>query len=88
MQSRQPLVDTMDWKRSLTSHLRGVVYPYAGGSWTRLSTGLLNHGARALRAAYVWVMGRAVCGDKDMAALAPIWSKNLQGDGPFVSLSF
>ena len=37
--------------------------------------------------AYLWVMGMAVCRDKDMAALATIWSKNLQVYGRFVSLS-
>ena len=34
------------------------------------------------------VIGMAVCGDKDMAALATIWSKNLHVYGRFVSLSF
>ena len=33
-------------------------------------------------------MGMAVCGDKDMAALATIWSKNLLVYGRFVWFSF
>ena len=87
MQSRAPLVDTIDWKRPLTFLLRGDAYPCAGGSWIQLSIGLLNHGARARTPAYLWVIGMAVWGDKDMAALPTIWSKNLQV-GRFVSLSF
>ena len=54
----------------------------------RLSIGLLNHGARGRSPTYVWVIGMAVCGDKDMAALATIWSKNLQVYNRFVPLSF
>ena len=46
IQSRPPLVDTIDWKPPLNFLLRGDVYPWAGGSWTQLSIGLLNHGAR------------------------------------------
>ena len=88
IQSRPPLVDTMDWKRPLTFLLCGDAYPCAGGSWTQLSIGLLNHGARGRTPAYVWVIGLAVCGDKDMAALVTIWSKNLQVYGRFAPLSF
>ena len=47
MQSRPPLVDTIDWKRPLTFLLRGDAYPFAGGSCTQLSLGLRNRGARA-----------------------------------------
>ena len=78
IQSRQPLADTIDLKRPLTFLLHGDAYPCAGGSWTQLSIGLLNHGARGRTPAYLWVIGMAVCRDKDMAALATIWSKNLQ----------
>ena len=46
IQSRPPLVETIDWKRPLTFLLPGDAYPCAGGSWTQLSIGLLNHGAR------------------------------------------
>ena len=88
IQSRPPLVDTIDWKRPLTFLLGGDAYPCAGGSWTQLSIGLLNHGARGRTPAYVWVIGLAVCGDKDMAALVTIWSKNLQVYGRFAPLSF
>ena len=34
---------------------------------------------------YLWVIGMAVCGDKDMAALATIWADNPQVLGAFVS---
>ena len=77
IQSRPPLVDTIDWKRPLTFLLCGDAYPCAGGIWTQLSIGLLNRGARSRTPAYLWVIGMAVYGDKDMAVLATIWSKNL-----------
>ena len=88
IQSRPPLVDTIDWKRPLTFLLRGGSYPCARGSWTQLSIGLLNHGARGRTPTYLWRIGMAVCGDKDMGAPVTIWSKNLQVYGRFVSLSF
>ena len=84
IQSCLPLVDTIDWGRPLTFIVRGDVYPCAGGSWTQLSIGLLNHGKRGRTPAYLWVIGMAVCGDKDMAALATIWAENLQVLGAFV----
>ena len=76
------------WKRALTFLLRGDAYRCACGSWTQLSIGLLNHGARARTPTYLWVIGMAVSRDKDMAALATISSKNLQVYGRFLSLSF
>ena len=88
IQSRPPLLDTTNWKRPLTFLLHGDAYPCAGGSWTQLSIGLLDDGAWGRTPAYVWVIGMAVCGDKDMAALATIWSKNLQVFGRFVPLLF
>ena len=84
VQSRPSLVDTIDWTRPLTFIMRGDAYPCAGGSWTQLSIGLLNHGVRGHTPAYLWVIGMAVCGDKDMAALATIWADNLKVCGPFV----
>ena len=84
VQSRPSLVDTIDWTRPLTFIVRGDAYPCAGGSWTQLSIGLLNHGARGRTPAHLWVIGMAVCGDKDMAALATIWADNLTVCGPFV----
>ena len=83
-----PSVDTIDWKRPLIFLLPGDAYPCASGSWTQLSIGLLNHGARGRTPAYLCVIGMAVCGDKDMAALTTIWSKNLHVYGRFVPLSF
>ena len=88
IQSLPPLVDTINWKQSLTFLLRGDAYPCAGGSWTQLFIGLLSHGARGRTPAYVWVIRMAVCGDKDLAALATIWSKNLQVYGRLAPLSF
>ena len=39
---------------------------------THLSIGLLNRGARGRTPAYLWVIGMAVCGDRNEAALATI----------------
>ena len=76
IQSRPALVDTIDWKQPLTFLPHGNAYPCTSASWTQLSIGLLNHGARGRPPAYLWVIGMAVCGDKDMAALAIIWFQN------------
>ena len=86
IQSRPPLVDTIDWHRPLTFIVRGDAYPCAGGNGTQLSVGLLNHGKRGRTPTYLWVIEMAVCGDKDMAALATIWAENRQVLGAFVSL--
>ena len=59
-QSRPSLVDTIDWTRPLTFIVRGDAYPCAGGSWTPLSIGLLNHGARGRTPVYLWVIGMTV----------------------------
>ena len=85
IQSHPPLVDTIDWDRPLTFIVRGDASPFAGGSWTQLSIGLLNHGKPGRTPAYLWVIGRSSCGDNDMAALASIWAENLQVFGAFVS---
>ena len=84
VQSRPSLVDTIDWTRSPTFIVRGDAYPCTGGSWTQLSIGLLNHGARGRTSPYLWFIGMAVCGDNDMAALATIWADNLKVCAPFV----
>ena len=86
VQSCPSLVDTIDWTRPLTFIVRGDAYPCAGGGWTELSIGLLNHGARGRTPGCLWVIGMAVCGDKDMAALATIRADNLKVCGPFVVL--
>ena len=77
-------MDVIDWTRPLTFIVRGYAYPCAGGSWTQLSVGLINHSARGRTPAYLWVIGMAVRGDKDMAALATMWADNLKVCGPFV----
>ena len=56
----------------------------AVGSWTQLSIRLVDHGNWGHTAAYLWVIGMAVCGNKDMAALATIWAESLQLLGTFV----
>ena len=52
VQSRPSLVATTDWTRPLAFFVRGDAYPCAGGSWTQLSIGLLNHGARGRTRGY------------------------------------
>ena len=54
------------------------------GVGTQLSTGLLNPGTRGRTPAYLWVIEIAVCGDKDMAALATVWAENRLVLGAFV----
>ena len=83
IQPRPPLVDTIDWDRPLTFFVRADAYPCAGGSWTQLSIGLLNHGKWGRTPAHLWVIKMAVCGD--MATLAIIWAENVQVLGAFVS---
>ena len=77
-QSSPSPVDTINWTKPLTFIVRGDAYPCVGGSWMQLSIGLLNHGARGRTPAYLWVIGMAVCGEKDMAARATIWADNLK----------
>ena len=71
------LVDTIDWEGPLTFIVRADTYPCAGGSWTQLCVGFLNHGTRGRTPAYLWVIGMAVCGDKGMDAPAKIWAQHL-----------
>ena len=58
--------------------MRGDGYPCAGGSWSQLAIGLLNHGVRARTPAFLWVVGMAITGDKDMVALGQFWAQVLQ----------
>ena len=83
IQSPPHLIDTINPKQPLTFLLHGDDDPCAVTIWTQLSMGLLNYGARGRTPAYLWVIGMAVCGDKDMAALATIWSKTLHVCGCF-----
>ena len=53
VQSRPSLVECIDWTRPLTFIVRGDAYLCAGGSWTQLSIGLLNQGARGRTPAYL-----------------------------------
>ena len=78
------LADAIDWSQPLKIVVRTDAYQCAGRSCTQLSFGLVNHVTRGRSALYLWVIGTAVCGDKDMAALATIWAENLQVCGPCV----
>ena len=74
MQSRPALCQSIDLTCPLTFVLRADGYPCVGGSWSQLSVGLLNHGVKARTPAFLWVIGMAVTGDKDMVALGQIWA--------------
>ena len=76
--SRPALCQSIDWTLPLTSVSRGDGYPCAGGSWSQLSLSLLNHGVKARTPAFLWVVGMAVTGHKDMVALGQIWAQVLQ----------
>ena len=58
--------------------VRGDGYPCGVGTWSQLSVGLLNHVVKARTRAFLWVIGMAVTGDKDMVALGQIWAQVLQ----------
>ena len=72
VQSQPTLCQSIDWNCPLTFEVRGEEYPCAGGSWSQLSVGRLNHGKKAHTPAFLWVIGMAVTGDKDMVALRQI----------------
>ena len=76
--SRPTLCQSINKTRPLTFVLRGDGYPCAGGSWSQLSVGLLNHGVKVRTPAFLWVIARAVTGDKDMVALGQIGAQVLQ----------
>ena len=78
MQSWPAMCQSIDWTRPLTLVVRGDGYPCAGGSWSQLSVGLLNHGEKARTPAFLWVIGMAVTGDKDMVPLGQIRAQVLQ----------
>ena len=78
MQSRPALCQSIDWTRPLTFVVRGDMYPCAAGSWSQLLVGLLNHGVKARTSAFLWLIGMAVTGDKDMVPLGQIWAQVLQ----------
>ena len=77
VQSRNALPDCTDWSHSLMFIVRGDAFFCAGGSWSHLGIALASHSACARQPAYYWVIGMAVCADKDMAQLGAIWNDNL-----------
>ena len=78
MQSRPALYLSIDWTCPRTLVVRGGGYPCAGGSWSQLSVGLLNHGEQARTPAFLWVIGMAVTGDKDMVTRGQIRAQVLK----------
>ena len=57
VQSRPALCQSIGWTRPLTFVVRGDGHPCAGGSWSQLSVGLLNHGVKARTPAFRWSQG-------------------------------
>ena len=82
VKSRLAVCQSLDWTRPLTFVVRGDGYPCAGGSWSQLSVGLLNHRVKARTPAFLWVIGMAITGDKNMVALGQIWARVLQVCSP------
>ena len=78
VQSLQALWQCIDWSRPLTFVVQGDGYPCAGGNWSLLWVGLLYHGVKARTPAFLWVIGMAVTGDKDMVPLGEIGARVLQ----------
>ena len=56
----------------------------ASGSWTPLFIGLPNHGKWGRTPAYSWVIGMAMCRDKEISTWATLWDENLSVFGPLV----
>ena len=77
VQSRPHLCQSIGWACPLTFVVRGDGYPCAGGSWSQLSIGLLNHGVKARTPAVLWVGRMSVTGNNNMVALCQIWAQVL-----------
>ena len=78
LHSRKEFTDGYDLQTELTLIIRGDGYPIAGGSFCQMSVSLLEHGKQARRPGFSWVLGLAVCHDKDMVALEALWDDNFQ----------
>ena len=77
MQSRNALRNGINYSRPPMFIVRRDAFPFAYGSWSHLGIAFANHGACASQPPYYWVIGMAVCGDKDMAQVGAIWRDNL-----------
>ena len=75
---------SIDWRQPLPFIVCGDAYRCAIGSWTPSSIGLPNHGKWERTPAYLWVIGMAVCRDKEISALATLWAQKLLVLGPLV----
>ena len=68
----------IDWFFPLTFIVEGNGYPCAGGQFSQLSISIVHMGLWGRILACVWVIGIAVCGDKQMTALATLWKANIE----------
>ena len=64
VQSRPALCQSIDWTCPLTLVVRRDGYPCAGGGWSQLSVGLLNHRVRVRTLAFQCVIGMALTGTR------------------------
>ena len=62
----------------LTFIVGGDGCPSAGGEWSQLSVSIVNMRLWERIPACVWVIGLAICGDKQMATLATLWTSNIE----------
>ena len=76
--SRPPLCRMIDWSFPLTFIVRDNGHPFAGGEWSQLSVSIVNMGVWGRIPDYLWVIGLAICGDKQMATLATLWKANIE----------
>ena len=68
----------IDWSFPLTFIVTGDSHPCAGGEWSQLSVSIVNMGLWGRIPARVWVIGLAICGDKQMATSATPWTANIE----------
>ena len=76
--SQPPLCRMIDGSFPLTFIVRADGYPCAGGEWSQLSVTIVNMGLWGRISACVWIIGLAICGDKQMATLATPWKANIE----------
>ena len=72
------LFNTLDFSKPLHFIVRGDGYPTAGSSWAALTITLANFGEDARSPAYTWLIGLAVCAEKDIDTLGELWKANIK----------
>ena len=76
--SRPTLFNALDFSKPLHFIVRGDGYPTAGSSWAALTITLANFGEDARSPAYTWLIGLAVCAEKDIGTLGEPWKETIK----------